>query len=281
MIDELRRMRRLTSQTLVETLQELSSGATEAMLRDAWSRRLYAHAELADAGWYTPPPSGIIFVSDSEPEYQRVNHASFRTSEAWPSYDVRPDLDRSLIYAYASPVNRRSGVIGDLGCSLYGGSDERLRAHLVAVWDVTRRIIDIARPGMTFPQLYEKGMRLIEESGLRNMVHSVHAGSSTDIGHLVPWSDLPPDTFERDVLAGGALEALAELVSKNRRFISATDDYRIGDDVAFTIEPRLCAPGLPMVGFHTITGFVGGEQHTVFEFDALFEMFDMRYLTVA
>jgi hypothetical protein len=276
-VEELHRMRQRTSTMLEATLRVAPQRVTEAELRDAWAERLYSAPGLAARGWYAPPPEGIIVISDVAPSYERMSQASFRPPEAWPSAEVHI-TDDSLLYAYASPVSRETGLIGDFGCSLYRGGDAVLKDHIRNVWEVTRRIIDIARPGMTFPELYAQAMQLIEAAGLENVVHSVHAGSTSDIGHAIPWSDLPPDRFERDVLAGGSLEVMSDLVSRKRRFINATDPFVIRDDVAFTIEPRLCAPGRPMVGFHTVVGFVGGQRRALLEFESLFALFGMDYL---
>jgi lipopolysaccharide biosynthesis protein len=83
---------------------------------------------------------------------------------------------------------------------------------------------------------------------------------------------------ERDVLNGGTIQEVAALVSGKRRFVSATDEFIIGDNVAFTIEPRVIADGLPMVGFHTVMGFIDGQRQIVLELDPLFELFGMDWL---
>lgn len=270
MIDDLRRMRRFTSDTLADALRIAGDGASETHVRDVW-------LSLVGQGWYSPPPGGIILVAGEPPLYERMNQPTFRPPDAWPAPGVYLNDDR-LLYAYASPVDTQTGIIGDLGCSLYRGGDTLLREHLREVWRVTMAIIDEVAIGMSFPQLYERAQVIIADAGLVNIVHSVHAGSSTDIGHVIPWSQGPPSAKEIEMLQSGDDQRVADLVSNKRRFINATDNFTITDNVAFTIEPRLRTDDRPMVGFHTVVAFERGQKHVVLEFDPLFELFEMDYL---
>jgi hypothetical protein len=277
MFDQLRRMRRLTSETLAETLRGIAREASESEIRDMWLERLRQTNGIVTEGWYAPPPGGVIVAAASPPHYERVNQPSFRPQAAWPSSQYFLG-DESLLYAYASPVDRETGVIGDLGCSLYRGSNANLRSHLRSTWKVTMAIIEEVEVGKSFPDLYRRAMELIESEGMTNVVHSVHAGSASDIGHLIPWSDLPASRMERDVINGGSLQAVADLVSTKRRFINDTDEFVIGENVALTIEPRLRRGDLPMAGFHTVVVIEDGRKRPVLEFDPLFDLFDMDYL---
>lgn len=180
-----------------------------------------------------------------------------------------------MMYWYASPVHIPSGAIGDIGCSLYTGEDRKVRAHLRNVWDTTMVIASKPRVGMSFAELYRLAAETFVSEGFENNIYSAHDGRSTNIGHTMPWSYESSTPDERQILASGMREHISDLVSRKRRFISATEQFEITEDTLFTIEPRLSRPGLPTASFHVVVGFVNGEPVVVTEFEPVFALFGM------
>lgn len=278
MIEMIRWMRALAARVLHDSLLPLIDTApSEAEIRDRCRQALDAHAEVFADGWYQPPPDGIIVAAADPPFYDRVHQPSYRPLEAWPS-TLRTVGRDSLLYIYASPVHRETGIIGDVGISLYRGSDRALREHLRRVYSVTLEIIDGIESGMTLGEVARFADEITKRAGLENQVHSVSDASGVNIGHTIPWSGRSISPTDRMVLENGSASERAGLVSNARRFVNPLESSQLVDFEAFTIEPRLSAPGLPTVGFHFVVGFESGKKRVITEFEPLVDLFEMRDL---
>lgn len=277
MLERVRELRRFAAVEFATAVRELEGFPSEVALRDAWHERLSRDTTACPQGWYLPPPYGLIVAVGNPPEFSRTGQPSYRPVEAWPSSWSRLTPD-SLMYVCSTRVDRTTGALGDMGCSLYRGSDDSIRAYLRAAWEATNLIARRAEIGMTFAELYGEAMVVIHRSGMTNNIHSSHHGDDTNIGHSIPWSEKPIGPTERRILAGGTAERVAELVSDGRAFISESGSRIITDGLAFTIEPRLAAPSLPTVSFHLTVGFELGKRIVIGEFEPLFEAFGMDYL---
>lgn len=276
MIETLKSLRRASSQALADTVRAIGeTGPTEVDLRDKFQRRLSLTPGASTEGWYSPPPHGIILTVANPPIFARMEQPSYRVESAWPS-PSEIFTDESILYCYSSQIHLATGLIGDIGCTLYRGSNQRVMSHLRRVWDVTMAIIDEAEIGMSFCDLYEQAGRLIGKSGFENNIYSVHDGSATNIGHTIPWSYEMITDDEADILHNGNPLAIADLVSNKRRFISATETLEITEGMAFTVEPRLSGHGVPTVSFHIVVAFDGPDPVVITEFDPLFEAFEME-----
>ncbi len=252
----LRSARARNAEALLGALRE-GDGETpsERVVADHWHRRLKATPGLLPEGWYLPPPHGIILYSHGD--LGRVQPPSFRPAETWPREDRLLTEDRWL-YGYASPVDRRTGMIGDFGTTLFRTDSAEVGAHLARCWSVTTRIARSAQPGMAYRELYALAEQLIRQEGLQNIVQSVADPSSVNIGHTIPWSDGPMAAEERAALDSGEPEQVARAVSRRRLFVSAEERSPIPATGAFTVEPRLSAQGCPNVSFHLTVIFQEG-----------------------
>ncbi|HEX3732312.1 MAG TPA: M24 family metallopeptidase [Mycobacteriales bacterium] len=278
LLARIRAMRRSAAEALASVLHDTrNQDPNEVELRDAWHARLAADPTTCAEGWYMPPPHGIVLALDTSPRFERLQTPTFRPESTWPSTQ-RHLADGSLLSVYCSRVHRATGAIGDIGCSLYRGTDPALRNHLHNIWRATSRIAEEVRLGIAFRQLYGRAMEILREHNLVNDIYSTHDGSQTNIGHTVPWSYETIRRNERLVLAGGSPQQVADLVSGRRRFISPTETLEITQDMVLTIEPRPRRPGLPPAWFHLVVGFERGRRIIVTEFEPLFETYDMQYL---
>ncbi|MGH3428009.1 MAG: M24 family metallopeptidase [Mycobacteriales bacterium] len=277
-LTHIRSMRRYAAQALADVLRETRDGfPSETRLRDMWHERLTEDLTSCSEGWYLPPPHGIVLVIGDSPLFGRLDVPTFRPENAWPSPQHRLRKD-SLLSVYSSRVHRGTGVIGDFGCSLYRGADAAIRDHLRRVWNVTMGIAEEVSPGTTFTQLYDRAMELLRRESLMNNIYSVHDGCETNIGHTIPWSHEPLLDDDRLILTDGTPRQVADLVGRQRRFISPTESLEITSDMALTIEPRANRPGLPPAWFHVVVGFEEGRRVVITEFEPLFELWGMDYL---
>ncbi|MGH3545189.1 MAG: hypothetical protein ACRDPW_04625 [Mycobacteriales bacterium] len=275
----IRSLRRSAARELASVLNGvIHKRPSEVELRDAWHERLAEDSATCSEGWYMPPPHGIVLAVGDPPLFERLSAPTFRPELTWPS--TRHRLGReSLLGTHSSRVHQATGTIGDIGCALYRGEDPAIRAHLRQVWHVTLRIVEEVETGMTFGQLHDRAMNILRENDLANNTYRAHAGSETNIGHTIPWSNEPIQQAERLTLATGTPEQIAELVSGKRRFISQTESLEITEDVAFTIEPRLSRPGLPPAWFHVVVGFEQGKRVVITEFEPIFDAYGMNYVS--
>jgi hypothetical protein len=132
---------------------------------------LAADSALMPQGWYLPPPAGISVLIGEPPHYTRTSFASLRDPSRWP--DPQSKLrDECLLFVYASPVDRKTAMIGDFQMTLYAGVDPAIRSHITACFQITASIVSHATVGMEMRELYDYADRLIREFGLSNSTYS-------------------------------------------------------------------------------------------------------------
>jgi hypothetical protein len=267
------RARRAAAGTLYSALGQVGRDFTEASLAECWLREAKNSDDILPFGWYQPPPDGISVLVGQPPSFDRLQFGSLREQINWPSASVRYD-NSSVLYPYLSAVDRRTGMIGDFVGTFYAGSDREVRSWIAAVYDVTLRIANFAAVGQQISEVYEFARTELESLGGHNNTLSMSGGTDVgaDIGHTVPGYDDIEVPWHRP---GASVSDVVHEVAATRRFISSANDARINKETAFTIEPQILQPGLPMASFHVIVAFVGQEKYVVEEFDQLFDFFGM------
>jgi hypothetical protein len=240
---------------LANALRAAQGDFSEQGLRDAWRAELRADPALHEDGWYDPPPGGlIVWVAKAQDGFTRAHTTSFRPETAWPGPTRYAPGD--VLYAYASPVDRASALIGDFGLSLYNGPDPAVRRHALEVLEVTLATARAAEPGMPMRDLHAHAMELARVRGLTNAIESLSGPAGTNIGHTVPWSC----ASDGPAPAHLPFPALREAIRAGRRFLSPVEAWPLPQTVAFTVEPRLSAPGLPQMWFHFTVLMEGGRK---------------------
>lgn len=275
MIDTIRRLRRATASAFADAVEATyRNNPTEVEIRDAFHECLQSVPDTRSDGWYMPPPHGLIVGIGEPPGFERLKQASYRPESSWPSDRYRL-TDNAILYWYGSPVDLDSGLIGDISCSLYRGSDNALREHMRNAWHTTIQIAKEAEAGMALAEVHERAGAIMEKSGFANIVVGVNDPTGTNIGHTIPWSNEEISADELSVLQHGSSRDVAALVSGKRRFVNAIEPMTIRDNLAFTIEPRLSAPNLPTVSFHIVVAFENGERAIISEYEPVFRVFGM------
>jgi len=231
--------------------------------------------DLLPDGWYQPPPTGASVLIGSPPTYARVEYESLRDPHTWPRADIRL-RDDSLVYAYASPTDRATGMIGDIGVTLYHGPDHRIRQHVATCLELTVRIAALAEVGMELRELYHQAERLVKEAGLGNRTASATDSGAPNIGHTIPWTFGDYSAEDERRLRNGDPADVSDLISRQRIFLNPSTRRRIEPTMAFTVEPRMSSPSLPLSSFHIIVAFREGRKTISSEFGRLFRIFGME-----
>lgn len=205
-------------------------------------------------GWYCPPPSGcaVLFETDAAPE--RITFESLRVSANWPS-NVTLDWETGLLYAYSSEVDRLTGEIADFTAFHYFGQDREVVEHIQVCRDAHDQVLSSLTPEMTSSEIHQLANRIFACSGLYVEGHSETDPSRINIGHSL--TSLPTARLCRvDDLDAEDINYL----SKARRFINSSDNWRLDSVRCFTIEPRLRSQNrghLPQVSLHSIVSMTG------------------------
>ena len=123
--------RRLASEAFLKVIKPLwQTRFSEKQLKDIWLAELRKNENLFPSGWYVPPLEGIGILIGSDEEPERLNHDSLRPPKNHPQSNIDFDPETGLIYVYASPVDKQTGVIGDWGMTVYAGNNAKIKAHL-------------------------------------------------------------------------------------------------------------------------------------------------------
>ncbi len=227
---------------LEKTLDEFykEGGISEKMFADRWLQLMSENEGLFEQGWYSPPPYGIAVLSD-----ERLNFDSLRNREYWPS-DRKIDWNDGFLYAYCSPVDRKSGFIGDMSVTLYFGEDERVKDHFRncrgAAKDIFEHLQMTEGPG----ELYGYSLNAFAKRGLRSNVISRTDFMPSNLGHSFPHLK---DASRLSRLGKKEIDEL----SSSRKFLNASADWNFEQGVQFSIEPQLLSladPSLPKVTHH-------------------------------
>ncbi len=271
--EKIKYLRRVNSEALSSVLS-LENTHSEASIAEAWLKALQSNSDLYPFGWYDPPPNGISVLIGNPGDFERLRFKSLRERKQWPRKDVHLSND-SLLYAYSSPIDRSSLLIGDICLTLYKGEDPRIQAHLRQAYEITYAIANYTSVGMSLKELYLYASKTISEAGLRNEVFSITDPCSFDIGHTIPWSYSKPSDAELNVVASAGGAALKKALSTQRVFLNSESTLPISETMAFTIEPRLSGANLPPVSFHVTVVFENGERSIIAGYDPLLTQFGM------
>lgn len=280
-LESCRLARSIATKSLYTALSNLLNSEepiSEAKLRDAWLQEMIKEDAIFPEGWYWPPPHGIGVLFGTEND-SRLDYDSLRPDQIWPKDNIYLDRKAGLIYAFASPVHKDTGIIGDFGITLYFGDNKDLQKILKTALEIDRAIEKGIKPGQKLSDIYELAQRTIKQAGLDNKITSVTDPASINIGHTVPASYEPWSKEQQKNIQSGKM---ASVISQARRFISAIENLEVQPGMGLTIEPRPKAidqPNLPMVSYHTICLIhTDGKTELLENFDDLFRLAAMDYM---
>jgi hypothetical protein len=266
--------REATAAALAATLEARSGPSSERDICDRWLASTAKTTSIAAEGWYQPPPGGAcILIGHPDDGFARLNYDSLRTPATWSRDDISLD-EASVIYAYASPFDRSTGLIGDIGLTLYRGDEQSIRDHLRTCFEVTTRIACHAEVGMELRELFAYAQLQIRGAELTNETSSTQSGA-TNIGHTVPWTYEEYSDEGQQCLERGDVQDIRDMISNNRVSINSSAALRIQPTMAITVEPQVSSPTAPLCSYHLIVTFSNGTRSISPSFKPLFEAFAM------
>lgn len=276
-IDVCENLRRQTSEAMSKVLNDCSN-LSETEFRDHLARELFTGETVYKEGWYNPPPLGIAALFCNESDTKRSYFSSLRHEEYWPRDDRRLGND-SVGLIYASPVDVKTGMIGDIALSVYRGSSEAVRNHFQQSLFIVETIAEYAKVGMSFRELFDYAQEVLEKNVLsQTSFLSTENKLIKNIGHTIPWSYELPTVEEQSVIEGDDFEKLKNLISKKRIFLDANQEFKIPETICFTVEMNISNPNnseLPSVYFHLLVAFKGGKKTIFANFDPILQAIGM------
>lgn len=215
-------------------------GVTETALRDSWLCELVSEGNVMADGWYCPPPRGAAVLFGS-----RVNFDSLRNPAFWSSDAVAYE-NGDMLYAYCSPVDRNTGLIGDMSVTMYLGQDERIRDHVKRCHDATGEVFSALDSVESPAELFRLSGEIFRKHGLYSGVISRTDSMPSNLGHTFP--------IDTEVIGKKCLTIEDCMrISGSRLFLNGAAEWDFSDGLQFTIEPQLLSlddPSLPKITQH-------------------------------
>ena len=215
-------------ESLKKTLDELygKENVTEKLFRDRWLMNMSEEGDVFADGWYCPPPYGMAVLFGD-----RITFDSLRNEPNWPG-DTVINWNEDLFYAYSSPVDRKSGLIGDTSVTLYFGSNNKIRDHIRECHDAVMEVFSGLETVGTGGELFLMSQEVFRKHGLISDVISRTDNMPVNLGHTFPTLE---GASEKDVLS----QDDRNTISRARLFNNAAAEWRFTDGLQFTVEPQL------------------------------------------
>ena len=286
-IDICKKTRSFASQALASCLRSLlftGQKLSEKQFADTWLEELRKNTAIFPDGWYTPPPHGICVLFGSTERDSRHNYQTLRSEDMWPKGDVYLNRQNGISYLFASPVDRKSGIIGDFGLTVYFGNDSIVKQHLITCLSINRLIFEYIDIGKKFSEVYSYAEKIISEHGLKNGVVSTTDPAGKNFGHTVPAIYFEWTSREQSILdnAESDWDTFKNMINKKRVFVNPIEETTYKPGMAITLEPRLIVPDnphIPMGSFHTIvTIHKDGKKELLTNFDEVFRTAGMDFM---
>ncbi|EKD85763.1 MAG: hypothetical protein ACD_37C00630G0007 [uncultured bacterium] len=287
-LETCRQTRKIASDSLYKALAKLLKSKkpiSEVILRDAWISEMQKSKDIFPEGWYDPPPHGIIILFATDNNTKRLNFKSARPEEVWPRDDIFLDRKKGIALLYSSPVDKKSGIIGDFEMTLYFGKNKIIKNQLKTNLDIIKKIFEEAKKDMRLSDICLIGSKLLKQNKFVNIVYSVTDPTSTNLGHTVPFSYEDMNAKERKLLklGGKNWKEFRVMISKKRKFVNTIESLTFKAPIAVTIEPRSKIKNKkdsPLVAFHGIILFKeNGEKELLTNFDKIFKLVGMTYMS--
>lgn len=212
---------------------------TELALRDAWLEEIHSASALTTNGWYDPPETGAVILSCSSDDVRRSHFKSFRDPSFFSS-DAYIDWSDGILIAYASNVDRASGVPADFATTVYFGEDARVRQYLRKCFAACRVTLDGLQHDWSAGRTYDHIETAMREHGLDGKTWS-NTDNGYNYGHTLPSLIRIHPRGDIDLGRELASEHATEM-RQSRKFVSANADWALADGEQFTIEPQCVSP---------------------------------------
>ena len=181
---------------------------------------------------------------------------------------------------YLSPVDKKSGIIGDMGLTIYNGGNKKIHEHLKHCLKVIEKIAEYTEVGMEFREIHNFAQDIFKKEELNNdRTLGITDSSKTNIGHTIPWTYEAPNKLEQETISDGNMDLLKDIISKKRIHINQDEKFKVQYNIALTVEVRLednNNPSLPNVFYHLVVSFIDGQKTISTNFNEIFEIMKMN-----
>ncbi len=274
LIDAIIQTRETAEQIALKCLTDIDN-ISEIELKEKILAETKNHNELFPLGWYDPPPSGISVLFAQKP-FKRLFFNSLRNPIYWPKEDSFFKKE-SLGMIYLSPVDRKTGMIGDIAFTIYNGNDEEIKKHIKKCYGVLLSIAQYVEVGMKFSDFYKFALNSFknEIKLIGEMTTNSDPNLGINLGHTIPGS------FEDNFVFGSTFEEVKDIIRTKRIYINEVENFKVSETCAFTVEVRLQdqnKPELPKVYFHFIVCFDNGKKIILNNYDSIFKQVGMDYM---
>ena len=251
------------------------NGLSEIQIREKILTEIKNHTSIFPEGYYSPPPFGTVVLADQEP-FKRFKYDSLRNPDFWSKEDSLVEKE-SVVMIYLSPVDRKTNMIGDIGLTIYAGNNQKIKEHINKSYNAILLIAKHAEVGMTFRELCEFAKNSFEGSVKPTKWTAISSdpNQTMNLGHTIPGS------FEDHLFFGNTFEEIKENIRVRRVPFIDTENFKIPETCAFTVESRLedfNNPNLPSVHFHFIVCFDNGKKRILENYDKIFSIVGMDYM---
>jgi len=271
--------RRLASEAISKVLKN-NKKLSEVDFQNYLNKELSGSKAVYPGGWYDPPPggAGVLFASEKSP--QRLAFDSLRKEEFWPKPDNYFE-ENSVGMIYFSPLAKETGMIGDLGFTLYNGGNEKIKNHIKKSLEVLEKITEEIKIGMKFSEVYFLSEKIMNDCKVVHKHILPLYGNSTgkNFGHTFPWSYQEPTELELQAIESKNFGVIKKFLEKGRVYINEKEDFVIPDNVAFTVEMSVDDkddPSLPSAFFHMLITFINGVKEIHGNFNQIFDTVGMN-----
>lgn len=223
------------------TLDELyNKEITEIAFKNKWYENLAKEADIIADGWYNPPERGMTVLFGN-----RVSFDSLRNEKNWSNH-TEINWEKDLLYAYCSPIDKTTGMIGDISLTLYFGEDKKIRQHIKNCHKAVNEVFDALERVKNSQELFEISQQIFAKHKLKNCIISKTDNMPLDLGHTFP---ILEGLINQDKLT----EQEKAQISKARKFINGDTNWDFTEGMQFTIEPQLVSTedlNLPQISQH-------------------------------
>jgi hypothetical protein len=274
--------REINSQAFLKVIKQIwRNHFSERDLKDLWLKELRKNKNLSYSGWYSPPPNGTSILIAGEDNPQRLGYNSLRAKKYWSQKSIIFNPQTGIVFAYTSFLDRKTGILGDFGMTLYAGHKPEIIEYLKRVLRVNQQIVAGIKPGLRVKDIYHKSIKILRIEGLINKSESMIDSAGINIGHSVPGTLEPFSKSELGEIKVGSLKEISKIISKKRIFINKKNDYVLKPGDCFTLEPSLIdssKPYLPRALFHTIVVINKDGSRLIENFEEIFRATGMDYM---
>ncbi|MCI8961765.1 MAG: hypothetical protein HFJ18_02445 [Clostridia bacterium] len=228
--------------TLNNTLVYLygKNNISEKEFKDIWQNNLNKETDIIADGWYNPPPKGMSILFGD-----RASFDSLRNRHNWAS-DTIINWNSDLLYAYCSPIDKLSGIIGDIAITLYFGNNIDIINHIKNCHDAVLEIFNKLNTIESSKSLFELSQQVFLKHKLKNCIISKTDNTPLDLGHTFP-------RLNNLTVKNKLTEDQNQEISRARKFINENTDWNFTEGMQFTIEPQLISienHDLPQISQH-------------------------------